>query len=332
LPSGKGISPCGTGEMRATPARLAALLLSLGALANAAEAAGEGALERRRLSRNVPKDYECYVRRYPDLRAKYCAASNCDAAKLWYHFRTYGKPEGRTYGCGDKVAGRLHKAAAASKPMRQHTGEAYSKLCFYLHSSTAKTQCPPPPWAGQSGKVALQCIDKSLADEALTAGTTARLLRERYMLNCENNVRDWWRNVPRNALSNVSTACAAKGPRVWLAVEIRLDSTSLAYWILWHLFLGVEHSVVYDNDDQRLPVDAADAANLRLVLKPFLRDGVVTIVPFGGKEAAQREAYEDAAKRAAKAGAQWLGAWRFLERRTPWLGTSFGETVRRCIL
>ncbi|KAJ1446264.1 hypothetical protein M885DRAFT_502208 [Pelagophyceae sp. CCMP2097] len=86
------------------------------------------------------------------------------------------------------------------------------------------------------------------------------------------------------------------------------DSSSLPYWMLWHLALGVEHILVYDNDDGHLAVDAYDAALLRVRLELFLREGVATLLPFGGLAGAQMTAYQDGVQRAVKAGVAFLGA------------------------
>ena len=51
--------------------------------------------------------------------------------------------------------------------------------------------------------------------------------------------------------------------------------------------LGVSHFVVYDNDDQTLAHDARDSRVLRKALRPFAKEGFVTVVDYSGREAGQ---------------------------------------------
>ena len=44
------------------------------------------------------------------------------------------------------------------------------------------------------------------------------------------------------------------------------------------------------------------------VLAPFVRDGLVTVVDYSGREQGQNAAYADAARRAAKEGVAFVGA------------------------
>ncbi|KAJ1453944.1 hypothetical protein M885DRAFT_522904, partial [Pelagophyceae sp. CCMP2097] len=217
------------------------------------------------------------------------------------HFKAHGNGEGRAYGCD----------ARPLKPEGEEgPGKAYGQLCFYLHSAGARAACPDPPW-GPAAYAAVACIEAALAAKASAAGVEPAALRIWHIDHCEDGIREWWRRVPPGAFKAVLArrgGCAGSGPRTWLAVEIREDYASLPYWILWHLSLGVEHIVVYDNDDGRLAVDAYDAALLRAALEPFLRDGVATLVPFGSRVAAQGAAYGDAVQRALAAGADFLGA------------------------
>ncbi|KAJ1446265.1 hypothetical protein M885DRAFT_577916 [Pelagophyceae sp. CCMP2097] len=77
-----------------------------------------------------PKDHECYARRYPDLSAKYCAGRPCDQVKLYYHFKTQGSAEGRTYRCGEpaKPKPKPGPAPAAGPAPEDGAGKAYGEL------------------------------------------------------------------------------------------------------------------------------------------------------------------------------------------------------------
>ena len=80
---------------------------------------------------------ECYGRRYEDLHRRYCASpGGCDMGALHAHFKTWGRSEGRHYGCdvtGLCALGVLsqkahkHKRACCAASCGEQCGEGCSE-------------------------------------------------------------------------------------------------------------------------------------------------------------------------------------------------------------
>lgn len=86
--------------------------------------------------------------------------------------------------------------------------------------------------------------------------------------------------------------------RIWMAAIVKDQAVDLFTWVGHYLSLGAEHILVFDN---------GSGDNPKRILQPYISKGLVTYRAFPG-EAAQNDAYTEAAKLATAAGADWLGA------------------------
>eukprot|EP01041_Mallomonas_annulata_P008710 gene8710-17997_t len=70
--------------------------------------------------------------------------------------------------------------------------------------------------------------------------------------------------------------CKKQNPNIlWASVVVRNDAYSMVEWLTWHLLIGFQHILVYDNDS---------TDNLYIAIKPFIDAGMVEYIPNPGKD------------------------------------------------
>ena len=99
-----------------------------------------------------------------------------------------------------------------------------------------------------------------------------------------------------------STQCTDKSKGdmyFWMALFVKDDSRNVVEWLAWHLSLGVNHIIVYDNES----VD-----NLRQALLPLINAKLVTYLLWSGRGiSAQQSAYRHAIMQTEAKNVSWLG-------------------------
>ena len=84
-----------------------------------------------------------------------------------------------------------------------------------------------------------------------------------------------------------------------MSLFVKDDSRNVVEWLAWHLSLGVNHKIVYDNES----VD-----NLRQVLVPLINAKFVTHFHWSGRGiGAQQSAYRHAIMQTKAKNVSWLG-------------------------
>eukprot|EP01041_Mallomonas_annulata_P013814 gene13814-29375_t len=107
-------------------------------------------------------------------------------------------------------------------------------------------------------------------------------------------------------LSILKARSGCKGSRhgkyLWGVTWIKNDSNLLIQWIIWHLSIGFDHILIYDN----LSTD-----NLRLSLGPFMKAGLVERLRFPGLRGqhTQVKSFNNALKKCRDSGVRWLAAF-----------------------
>ena len=72
---------------------------------------------------------------------------------------------------------------------------------------------------------------------------------------------------------------------LWMTLFVKDDARNVIESIVWHLLLGVDHIIIYDNNSED---------NLAYALKPFINASLVTRIPWGGIGIpSQQAAYRD---------------------------------------
>ena len=84
---------------------------------------------------------------------------------------------------------------------------------------------------------------------------------------------------------------------LWAAIIVKNDASTLINWILWHLLLGVDKILVYDN---------GSTDNIQQAILPFLTIGKVEYIWFAGVGDMQLRAYNNALRKASANGVVWL--------------------------
>ena len=203
---------------------------------------------------------------------------------------------------------------------------AAEELCFYLHNSRARTACVAP-WLSTNGST---CLTQLLQQHA-AASDDQRIYKRAILNSCWLPALEeqWWLHVRPGALHRALSRYRTAVPRIWIAIEVRQQAASLPYWLVWHLLLGVEHILVYNNDNFLNYNDLIDSKLLLEAVAPFVTDGYATVIPFEA-DGNQIAAYEDAVARASAAGVDFVGALDADEFAAPFADRTLGALLGKC--
>ena len=117
--------------------------------------------------------------------------------------------------------------------------------------------------------------------------------------------------------------CARSNGHLWMTLMVRNEARLLVENMLYHLSLGVERFLIYDD---------RSSDNLREALRPFVEAGVATYLPITG-EMRQLQVYDTAVQYARGQRVRWLGVIDadefFVSTRDVCIGTVLEDVYRR---
>ena len=175
------------------------------------------------------------------------------------------------------------------------------------------------------------CIERRAAAAARQQNMDVARLRAKTLQQC---LRDYVLGQPQpvapsaaSSVAQLGVNCAGQGAtdEVWLAAIVRMQSRHLAYWVAWHLSIGVARLIIYDN--HRLSEWEPREA-LRATLAPF--GNLVTLVKWPGEQQ-QPMAYNHAMALAAAQNVSFVAALDVDELAVPYADGCLGPLLQPCL-
>jgi hypothetical protein len=117
--------------------------------------------------------------------------------------------------------------------------------------------------------------------------------------------------------------------KIWAVSIVKYDYASVPENVLWHLLLGIDHIIVYDNNDRDSLLGHSDSKKLGSALQPFIDGKYVSLKHIAG-DGKQLTAYALAVKSAKEAGVHFMVTIDIDEFMVPFMDKCIPPMLQRC--
>lgn len=210
---------------------------------------------------------------------------------------------------------------------------AFALICYIIHARPP--QCSLP-WLQKWSQSDQECVEKDFFQVVERLKLSPKEFEHWLIQNCEKSPQSWWNYISPGALKKTikENSCRhefgeQRPIKVWLSVIVRRDYGSMPYWLLWHLLLGIDHIILYDNNNWDNELDRIDSFRLNEAISPFVIEKFVTVVRFPGFKQ-QEAAYNDALRIARNSGVDFVGFLDADEFFVPFAEKCIVPVLSRC--
>jgi len=209
---------------------------------------------------------------------------------------------------------------------------AFALMCYAIQATGIPCRLP---WEHDWSDIDQECLEKNFNRVATELGVNPVVFESWLMRKCEKSPQNWWEHISPGDLKRIINKHGCKDKTdehniiVWLAVFVRRDYGSMPYWLLWHLLLGIDHIVLYDNNNWDNDLDRLDSYRLNEAVDPFVLEELVTVVSYPGLKQ-QELAYNDALEKAKQFRVDFVGFLDADEFLFPFSDKCITPILKRC--